>query len=277
MDRTTSARRRAPIRSLLALALALGVLAGCWPSVGTDFGNTGPFPAVSTRQDSVTTYYWPTNLGSQDRKHPVVLWGNGTFLNPGNYDALLRHLASHGFIVAAANTTNAGSGQEMLAGLTSLTTFNGDPSSVFYGKVDLTRVAAIGHSQGGGGAINAGADSRVDTVIGIEPFLGTDAGIRGPVLYLAGENDTVISPASVLAKYNGQGTRIPAAFAEAAGATHTDPIVNGNQFRAPITAWLRWRLMGDSNARNQFVGSCAYCSSSVWADYRTNAPLQALA
>lgn len=276
MDRTTPARRRA-LRPLLALVLTLGVLAGCWPSVGTNFGNTGPFPDVAVRQDSANTYYWPTNLGAQNRKHPVVLWGNGTFLNPGSYDALLRHLASHGFVVAAANTSNALSGQEMLAGLDHLTTFNGDPSSVFYNKVDLTRVAAIGHSQGGGGAINAGADPRVDTVIGIQPFLGTDSGLHGPVLYLSGEADTVISPASVLAKYDGQGTRIPAAYAEAAGGTHTDPIVNGNEYRAPITAWLRWQLMGDANGRDQYVGPCAYCSSSLWSDYRTNAPLQALA
>lgn len=276
MDRTTPTRRRA-LRPLLALVVTLGVLAGCWPSVGTDFANTGPFPEVQVREDAVTTYYWPSNLGAQDRKHPVVLWGNGTFLNPGAYDALLRHLASHGFVVAAANTSNALSGQEMLAGLNSLTTFNGDPSSVFYGKVDLTRVAAIGHSQGGGGAINAGADSRVDTVIGIQPFLGTDSGLHGPVLYLAGEADTVISPASVLGKYNAQGTRIPAAYAEVAGSSHTDPIVNGNQYRGPITAWLRWQLLSDGNGRDQYVGPCAYCTSSVFSDYRTNAPLDALA
>jgi hypothetical protein len=277
VDRTTTARRRAPLRSLLALVVALGVLAGCWPSVGTAFGDTGPFADVEVRQDSVTTYYWPTDLGSRDRKHPVVLWGNGTFLNPSHYDALLRHLASHGFIVAAANTSNALSGQEMLAGLDSLTAFNSDPSSVFYAKVDLTRVAAVGHSQGGGGAINAGADPRVDTVVPIEPFSGTDSGLHGPTLYLAGEVDDIISAASVRAKYDSQGTRIPAAYAEAAGGSHYDPIVNGNEFRAPITAWLRWQLLGDTKARDQFVGPCAYCSSSLWSVYVTNAPLRALA
>jgi pimeloyl-ACP methyl ester carboxylesterase len=276
MHRTAPTRRRA-LRSLLVLVLAAGVMAGCWPSVGTNFDSVGPFSQVSVRQDSVNTYYWPTNLGSQNRKHPVVLWGNGTFLNPTNYDGLLRHLASHGFIVGAANTSNAASGQEMLAGLDNLTTFNSDPASPFYQKVDLARVAAMGHSQGGGGAINAGADARVDTVVAIQPWLGTDSGLHGPTLYLAGEADTLISPASVLAKYNGQGTRIPAAYAELAGADHLQPIGNGNGYRGPVTAWLRWQLMGDRNARDQFVGPCAYCTSALWSDYRTNAPLQALA
>ncbi len=47
-----------------------------------------------------------------------------------------------GFIVAAANTTNTGSGREMLAGPDDLTRFNGDPASPFYNKVGLTRVGA---------------------------------------------------------------------------------------------------------------------------------------
>jgi len=34
----------------------------------------------------------------------VILWGNGTFTTPALYDGLLRHLASHGLIVAAAES-----------------------------------------------------------------------------------------------------------------------------------------------------------------------------
>lgn len=88
----------------------------------------------------------------------MILWGNGTITAPSWYDGLLRHLASHGFIVAAANTSNAGSGQEMLQGLATLTTWNGQSANRFYQKVDLERVGTTGHSQGGAGAIRAGAD-----------------------------------------------------------------------------------------------------------------------
>lgn len=266
--------RRAPVRAVAALAVAMAVLAGCWPSVGTNFAEPGPFGEVTVRQDAAHTYYWPTDLGSRDRKHPVILWGNGTFLNPTAYDAFLRHFASHGFIVAAANTTNAGSGQEMLAGLDNLTTFDGDPASPFYGKVDLTRVGATGHSQGGGGAIQAGADPRVDTVVLQQPGGGNDANLHGTAFYLSGEADTIVPPAYVKSKY--ASVSIPAAYGDAAGATHVSPVVNGNEYRGPVTAWFRWQLMGDRVARDQFVGPCAYCTSPIWTDYEANAALQAL-
>jgi len=266
--------RRAPLRALVALCLAVGVLAGCWPSVGTNFADPGPFQPVSTRIDAEHTYYWPTNLGTQNRKHPVILWGNGTFVNPSHYDAYLRHFASMGFIVAAANTTNTGSGREMLAGLDNLTRFNSDPASPFYNKVDLTRVGATGHSQGGGGSIQAGADPRVDTVVLQEPGGGTDANLHGTAFYMSGTADTTVPSAYVKSKYDS--VTIPAAYGDLAGATHVSPLVNGNEFRGPVTAWFRWQLMGDTKARDQFIGPCAYCSSPAFTTYEANAGLQAL-
>jgi pimeloyl-ACP methyl ester carboxylesterase len=263
---------RAPVRALAALALTVAVLAGCWPSVGTRFAETGPFSPVSVRQDSVTTYYWPTNLGSRDRKHPVILWGNGTFVNPTHYDAYLRHFASHGFIVAAANTTNAGTGREMLAGLDSLTAFNSDPASPFHQKVDLTRVGATGHSQGGAGAIAAGLDPRVDTVVVQEA--GGNGNPAGPVLFLAGEADTTVPPSAVKSRYQAEAG--PAAYGNLTGASHVSPLVNGNEFRGPVTAWFRWQLMGDRNARDQFVPPCGYCTSPAFVEYEANAALLAL-
>jgi ABC-type transport system substrate-binding protein len=72
------------------LALAAG-----WPfspaaaaKYGDDLGahpvGTGPFVFDSRERDSrlVVKKDWPTNLGSQNRKHPVILWGNDTFVNP---------------------------------------------------------------------------------------------------------------------------------------------------------------------------------------------------
>jgi len=264
-------RLRSPLRPLLVLVAVVGIAAGpltaCFPSVGTNFGDPGPFP--------VSVQNGPSNMGSTGDRHPVILWGNGTFLNPTNYDALLRHFASHGFIVAAANTSNAGSGQEMLAGLNNLTTFNADRNSVFFDHVDLGRVATMGHSQGGGGAIQAAADPRVDTAVPIEPFQGTVSGLHGPTFFMAGQNDTTIPPSTVRQKYD-QATNIPAAYGEVAGADHLQPIVNGNAFRAPATAWVRWQLMDDPIARDQFIGPCRYCTDPVFSVYLTNSRLQAL-
>lgn len=276
MRPTDHPRTRALLRPLLILSLVAGTLISCkpFPSVGTNFADPGPFE-VSVREDAEHWYYYPTELGQAGRKHPVILWGNGTFLNPIHYDALLRHFASHGFIVAAAYTSNAGSGQEMLAGLDNLTAFDADSESAFYHHVDLARVATVGHSQGGGGAINAAADPRVGFSVPIQPAGGTLSGLHGPTWFLSGEADTLISSASVRQKFDAS-TGIPAAYGDLAGADHYQPIVNGNGYRGPVTAWLRWHLMGDEIARDQFVGPCAYCTSDIWATYETNALLDAL-
>ena len=73
-----------------------------------------------------------------------------------------------------------------------------DPGSVFYDKVDLDRIGAAGHSQGGSGAINAAIDDRVDTVVAIQPGPLNDVDlIDEPVLYLAGQFDLVVWPSVV--------------------------------------------------------------------------------
>jgi hypothetical protein len=237
---------------------------GC-PSVGSDFGGDGPFD-VTVEERSDNTYYSPSDLGSQGcDTHPVILWGNGTFLTPSSYDALLSHWASHGFIVAAANTTNAGSGEEMLQGLDDLADWNSDSSSRFNNRVDLDNVGATGHSQGGGGSINAGKSDRVHTVFPLQAWTANQQGLSGPAIFFAGGSDTIVSPSSVYNRYQDVEGSLPAAYAEAAGASHFVPIGNGGEYRAPTTAWARWLLMGDGDARDVFVGSaCELCGDSGW-------------
>jgi hypothetical protein len=245
----------------------------CTPPATTNYGAAGPYQ-VTVQTDSAHTYYSPSSLGSRYcTRHPVILWGNGTFTSPSWYDGLLRHLASHGFIVAAANTSNAGTGQEMLQGLANLTTFNGQATSRFYQKVDLENVGSTGHSQGGAGAVRAALDTRVDTTFPIEGgFLSGQGTYRTPVLFLAGELDSL--SAGIRTQYD-SATNVPAAYAELAGATHLTALGNAGGFRAGATAWARWQLMGDIQARNQFVGPlCGLCVSSAWSEYVANARLQ---
>jgi len=274
----TSLGRR--LRLLLALlVMAAAVLAsspspveaqptGCAPA--TNYANAGPF-TVTVQADANHTYYSPANLGTNGcATHPVILWGNGTFTTPSWYDGLLRHFASHGFIVAAANTTNAGTGQEMLQGLANLTTFNGQAGNRFNGKVDTSRVGATGHSQGGAGAVRAAMDARVDTLF---PLAGTTTptGVRGPSFYVVGQNDTL--KATVRSAYDAA-TTVPAAYAELAGAGHLAVLGDAGGFRPAVTAWARWQLLGDTVASGQFVGAnCGLCNSSAWSTYEANARL----
>jgi hypothetical protein len=273
-------------RAVLALtALAASVLAfapppveaqaqGC-PSVGSNFAGTGPF-SVTTQSTSTNTFYSPSSLGSNGcTTHPVILWGNGTITQVSWYDELLRHFASHGFIVAAANTSNAGSGNEMLQGLTQLRTWNGQSGHRFNQRVDLNNVGSTGHSQGGGGAINAAKNQGVKTTAPLEPWSQNQTGLQDSdtAIFFAGESDTVVPSSSVRSRYTG--VRIAAAFAELDGADHLTVLGNAGGFRGPTTAWFRWQLMGDTTARGLFVGAnCGLCTSNDWSAYEANARLQ---
>jgi hypothetical protein len=66
---------------------------------------------------------------------------------------------------------------------------------------------------------------------------------------------------------------IAAAYGELADADHFQPLGTGNGYRGPVTAWVRWQLMNDEIARDQFIGPCAYCTSGIWATYDTNSML----
>ena len=269
---------RRGLRPLLVLTFTVGLLSGCWPSVGTNFADPGPYgSAIITDADH--TFFYPTPLRDDGTgiKHPVIVWGNGTFLTPMNYEGLLRHFATQGFIVAAANTTNTGSGTEMLAGLDKLATYNATPGHVFFDKVDLTMVATMGHSQGGAGATNAARDPRVRTVVGIQGAGGDLSNFDGTVLFLSGTADTLVPSSFVRSAYDQVAGRLPAAYGDLAGADHFQPIGTGNAYRGHLTAWVRWQLMHDPIAGHQFVGDCAYCGNPLWATYVANPQLQATA
>jgi hypothetical protein len=243
----------------------------------TGYWARGPHATTVTNTSSHTIHH-PTVMGQGGEKHPVILWGNGTGVTPECYPVLLSHWASYGFIVAAANTTSAGNGQAMLAGLDYLTSANGQQGNKFFGVVDTANVGASGHSQGGGGSISTARDPRVKSIWPIEGALpGTSgAGLRTSglsVLAFAGQNDTAVSPQGVTDFYNS--IRGPAALAIAAGATHFT--VNNAAFRPASTAWALWHLKGDQTAKAEFVGpDCGLCNDPAWSTYRANAALQAL-
>jgi hypothetical protein len=276
------------------VGLMLTALVGCRPGGGTGGGNANASLCRTTSTAGApTTGYWakgPNNTTSTvvggntyfhpvtmpaGEKYPVILWGNGTSVTPQCYVVLLNHWASYGFIVAAANTTNAGSGREMLAGLDYLTTANGQASNKFYGHVDLANVGTSGHSQGGAGSIAAARDARVKTMMPIEGAggAGTMSNTHLTGLIFAGSADTLVGTTGPRGFFNG--ANFPAAYAEAAGASHFT--VNNSAFRPASTAWALWQLKGDQTAKGEFVGpACGLCNNPAWTTYIANARLQAL-
>ena len=110
-----------------------------------------------------------------DGPFPVALIVHGNhdprdFSDPG-YEYLGRLLASRGIILASVdmNFINGGirgendaRGWLLLKHLEAWRTWNVDPATPFHGKVDLDRVAVMGHSRGGEAVGHAAAFNRLD-------------------------------------------------------------------------------------------------------------------
>jgi hypothetical protein len=247
----------------------------CFPAgSGTDFTSDGPLMATSADNTSVAcTIFQPTVLGSSGCLNPVIVWGNGTVNTPSSYTALFNHWATHGFIVAAADTSNSGSGKEMLACLTYILAQNTTSGSPFYGHIDANNIASSGYSQGGAGCLEAGIDPRFKVTAAVSPYVvialggyDTSSPMKQihPMFMISGSADTVAVPS------NNQmpifmTAPVPIFWATHAGSTHFEVLGSGGAYAGPLTAWFRYKLMGDPAARAWFEKpSCTLCSASGW-------------
>lgn len=261
-----------------ALVLPSGTAAAeTTPTSPRSYESAGPYDVVVTPGASDHTIYYPAGLPGE---LPVVIWGNGTGASVSLYDGMLRTLASWGFVVAAANTPNAGTGTQMLDGARWLIAEDQRPGSIFYGHIDETEVGATGHSQGGGGAIVAAADPLVTAVVPIMPGpQGSDAAIRGPALYIAGQSDYVVPSWYVRSRFS-KATQVPAAFAELRGASHFVPNTAGTprlRLTGALVSWFRFWLSDDEAARSVFFGSpTGLGSDTAWSRYERNARATAI-
>jgi len=237
------------------------------------FDKDGPLKTRGYDEGRGCTIFRPETLTG---KSPIVLWGNGTGVTPADYAGMLNQLASHGFVVAAANTTNAGTAVEMLECLKYLTEENSRAGSRYEGKLDVSKVGASGHSQGGGGAIMAGRDERVKTTAPIQPYtlrLGYEAGAQtrqhGPMLLLSGGADTIARPEPNQKPVFDE-ANVPVFWATLADASHLVPMQpDSGSFRPAIIAWFRYQLMDDRQAAALFTGpACGLCTASDWTVQR---------
>ena len=214
------------------------------------------------------TVYRPANWVPGE-KYPIVAWGNGTCAQPEGYGALLRYVASQGFFVVAPNSRYVGSGNEQKRGIDFALKANDDPMSPYYQKLDPTKVAAMGHSQGSQGTIRAASDPRVKTVIlfnggtsASKPFFGvsSDRDIGGVT---ASSYSTAVNQASKAAYifYH----MIPGS---GASDGHLTLMTQPERVTGPTAAWLKLLLNDDPEAREWFVGAnCKLCGKMAEFDF----------
>lgn len=287
-------------------AVAASPLAAQSPEPVTTPGN-GAYPALYEQVAGLPNHvvYRPRNmdaLGTQ--KLPIYVFGNGGCSADGTSSRNhLLQIASHGYLAIAPGTipvpgkkadepAQGTPGQLTLATpADALSTAidwavreNERAGSPFYHRLATDKIAASGWSCGGLQAIVTAQEPRVKTAVimnsgvfnGASPIPGLNATkamvdtLRGSALYILGGPDDMAYP-------NGTDdfrriTTLPAVLVNIPvghGGTYMEP--NGGLAAQVVTAWLDWKLKGDTVAAKQFEGgACGFCKDSRLTIERKN-------
>jgi dienelactone hydrolase len=248
-------------------------------------GGAGPYPAIATEDPTLPgmTIFRPRDLSGfgRDRKLPVLLWGNGACANTTQeHKNFLNEIASHGYLILAIglldqieerNETSRGPTQshQLLAALDWIQARSGTAGNLFSGKVDPTRVAAMGMSCGGLQAIEISGDPRITTTVvcnsGVLPSPSPLKGMpaltkeallkyHGPVLYIMG-GPTDIAYANAMDDF-ARVPQVPIVMTNhnvGHGGTYAQP--HGGEFTKVALAWVDWQLKGQTAASRMFLGA----------------------
>lgn len=233
----------------------------------------------STSGEALFRIFYPAFQG--DETYPIISWGNGTGATPDRYDELLTHLASWGFIVIDSYSKTTGTGKEIVEAIDYLRNENQLANSLFYQKVQIEQIGVAGHSQGSTGVINAHTNyksgSLIKTVVSIalpdlkhcdpEDVYDT-ARITVPFLIMGGTRDFLISPVSTnQLALRSTNASTPVMMGMAKGAAHTAIEGNGGNHRGYLTAWMRYWLLDDQEAKKAFYGdSSEMMHNANWED-----------
>jgi dienelactone hydrolase len=155
-------------------------------------GGTGPYKAILSGDSTLPTHtiYRPRDLKpfGPTRRLPVVAFANGGCrASSGEFRNLLSEVASHGYLVvaigAAGTAAVAGSEEhvgtskasQLLDAVDWATRQSAQPHSIFFQKIDTSKVAVVGQSCGGMQALAVSADPRISTSI----ILNSSSAIAG--------------------------------------------------------------------------------------------------
>ena len=262
-------------------------------------GGTGPYSAIMLSENTLPTHtvFRPKDLSAFGKKNklPIIAWGNGACANsPGGHVNFLSEVASHGFMVIAIGPMpeegQRGSGRSTSSQLTDAINWaiaqNSDKESLYYKKIDITKIAVSGMSCGGLQTLEIAPDPRITTaVICNSGILGTPGSgmpgmpgltkdhlskLHAPTLYLlGGEKD--------IAYENGMDDfrridHVPVFVANmdvGHGGTYSQP--HGGEFAKVATAWFKWQLKGDKEAGKMFTGNpCGLSKDPNWKAEKKN-------
>lgn len=227
--------------------------------------------------------WYPHDIENNDAKYPVVIFCNGTGVKASKYTAVMKHLASCGFVVMATEEEYSwnGFGAEMC--LRFAIKMNREQqihdwdSNPFLGKLDMEHIGVSGHSQGGIGAINAATNvehsSMVKAVFAASPTQSELATtlewdynaekLTVPTFLTAatGNADSnTICPLEGLQKiYDSIPVSTSKLMCRRNDGDHENMLYYGDGY---MTAWFMYWLRGDTDAGKAFFGEHAEISAN---------------
>jgi hypothetical protein len=175
------------------------------------------------------------------------------------YEEMIKHVASHGFIVIAPHSRFTADGTAQRRGIDWVLSQDSVADSPLYGRVNAELIGLFGHSQGGGSTGVASEDPRVKTSILMHG--GSGSRLHAPALFLTGDGD--LNPSGVRTNY--ENAKVPAAFGSLKMSDHITMMEEPDRMAPEVVAWFRYQLLGDAVAKGWYVGSdCVLCKDAEW-------------
>jgi dienelactone hydrolase len=249
---------------VLFLPILLLTYSGCAP-IDAEYSSSGPYAVTNAKVPGFTIFY-PKQMNG---RHPIITWGNGTGAPTNAYEDFLGHLATWGFVVIASDSSNTGTGMEMIDGINYMLKENERYFSPFYGQLDTENIGSIGHSQGGAGSINTAVDDRVKCAVPIAPAQGEISLVNCPIFLIAGYQDTLV-PYYWVQFTSYALANAPTIFGILQNVQHGPFAENYIRAKGYITAWFLYYLKGNKYAGRAFVDECEICHNPDWTVYRKN-------
>lgn len=256
---------------------------------------TGPSPSLSFVQANSG----PLSVSTVNVSRSVDGFGGGTIYYPNNANQELAAisiapgftntqsavqwwgpiLASHGFVVITINTNSrfdqpVSRGRQLDSALSYLIDEGNRSGSPISGLIDENRLATMGFSMGGGGALRSAARNRLSASVPLAPWNigGNDFDDIGvPTMIMACENDGT-APVGIHASpfYN----RIPGSTDKALMEINNGPhnCANGNNSNNALlstygVSWMK-RFLDKDRRFSQFLCGPNHEANSMISDYR---------
>jgi len=235
---------------------------GPQPTQASLEASTGPFAIAEAQVTSPSgfrgaTVYYPTTTGQG--RFGLIVMTPGMLALQSQYTWLSRRVASHGFVVINVDTLSTLDFPEPRArqaarALQQVAALSQQAVTPYYGKVDVARQGAMGHSMGGAGTLALARDNPgLKAAVALTPGgLSTSfPTVQVPSLVLACGKDPIVSGNTTYRFYSSLPATLDKAYIETIEGAHTCPTSTApaalqNLIGRFTIAWLKRFVDGDT-------------------------------